>query len=174
MSVQFARRQAEHLIERWTGTKPPVDVEQIAKTLGLPIIETDLGGDVSGLLVSNGEQSCIVVSKDDHPHRQRFTIAHEIGHFWLKHQFEPGEHVHVDRGNFISKRGLRSTAGIDPKEIEANQFAANLLMPAPLLRRAVTALRVANLHDHHVKRLAEDFEVSEQAMTIRLDGLGLL
>ena len=149
-------------------------LNDLAKTLGLPVIYTDLGDDVSGLLVSNGAESCIVVNKDDHPHRRRFTIAHEIGHFCLKHQFEPGEHVHVDRGNFISKRGLRSSAGVDPKEIEANQFAANLLMPALLLRRTITAMHVANLHDHHVKKLADDFKVSEQAMTIRLDGLGLL
>ncbi|OLC99113.1 MAG: hypothetical protein AUH86_03175 [Acidobacteria bacterium 13_1_40CM_4_58_4] len=92
MSVQFARRQAEHLIERWSRLNPPVNVERIARSLGLPVIYGELGDDISGLLVSNAEQSCDVVNEDDPPNRQRFTIAHEIGHFWLKHQFEPGEH----------------------------------------------------------------------------------
>ena len=174
MSVQFARRQAEQLVESLNITTPPVDVKRVAKKLGLPVVLYDLGEDVSGLLISNGELSCIAVRKDDALVRRRFTIAHEIGHFLLQHQFEKGEHVHVDRGNFISKRGLRATAGIDPKEIEANHFAANLLMPATLIRQAISELKRGVLLDQHVQQLAKTFEVSEQAMTIRLDTLGLL
>jgi Zn-dependent peptidase ImmA (M78 family) len=174
MSVQFARRKAEQLIERFNIMTPPVDAKGIAKRLGLPVLSSDLGEDVSGLLISDGDHSCIAVRNNDPVVRQRFTIAHEIGHFLLQHQLEKGEHVHVDRGNFISKRGLRSAAGIDPKEIEANQFAANLLMPAVLLRQAISELRRDVLLDQHVQLLADTFQVSEQAMTIRLDTLGLL
>lgn len=174
MSVQFARRKAEQLVAHLNITFPPVDAKGIAKTLGLPVVASDLGEDVSGLLISDGDDSCIAVRKSDPLVRRRFTIAHEIGHFLLQHQFEKGEHVHVDRGNFISKRGLRSAAGIDPKEIEANHFAANLLMPAVLLRQAISQLGGGVLLDQHVQQLADMFQVSEQAMTIRLDTLGLL
>lgn len=174
MSVQFARRQAEELIETFNINIPPVNVEELAEQLGLSVVHYDLGEDVSGLLISNGDVTCIAVKKDDARVRQRFTIGHEIGHFWLKHQFEPGAHVHVDRGNFISKRGLRSSEGIDPKEIEANQFAANLLMPARMVRQAVNELRKGMLLDQHVQQLAQDFDVSEMAMTIRLQSLGYL
>jgi Zn-dependent peptidase ImmA (M78 family) len=63
---------------------------------------------------------------------------------------------------------------MDAKEIEANQFAACLLMPSRLLRERVTALNTKQLYDSHVTTLAKEFYVSEQAMTIRLTSLRLL
>jgi Zn-dependent peptidase ImmA (M78 family) len=63
---------------------------------------------------------------------------------------------------------------VDPKEIEANQFAASLLMPTKLLEARIKALRTSSLRDSHVTYLASEFEVSEQAMTIRLSTLGHL
>ena len=92
----------------------------------------------------------------------------------LRHQFVSGEHVHVDRGHFISQRGPRSATGVDVKEIEANQFAAALLMPADLINKEMAALGGGALLDWHVSQLASTFEVSEQAMTIRLTKLGFL
>jgi Zn-dependent peptidase ImmA (M78 family) len=107
--------------------------------------------------------------------RKRFTIAHEIGHHILGHQFEAGSHVHVDRGNFISQRGPRASQGVDPKEIEANQFAASLLMPSVWVRAAAAKIQSHGpLVDRHVEELANEFGVSEQAMTIRLTTLRLL
>ena len=175
MSIQSARLQAERFVEGLNITSLPIDVVAVAEQAGLVVVFDNLGSDVSGLLVANTDGACIFVQDTDHPNRQRFTIAHEIGHHTLGHQFEDGGHVHVDRGNFISQRGPRASAGIDPKEIEANQFAASLLMPTFLLRREVAA-RVQNgpVLDHHVTDLAQAFELSEQAMTIRLSALGLL
>jgi Zn-dependent peptidase ImmA (M78 family) len=56
----------------------------------LTIVYLDLGEDVSGLLISKGGSTVIAVQETDSLSRQRFTIAHEIGHFHLRHQFEPG------------------------------------------------------------------------------------
>lgn len=176
MSVQFARNKAEQLLATVGIREAPVEVERIAKRLKLTLLEKALGDEVSGLLITNDHSASICVNRDHPPVRRRFTIAHEIGHFFLGHQFESGEHVHVDQGNYISARGPRSAAGIDAKEIEANQFAASLLMPAELLKREVDRIRLRQpgLLDVHVSALARKFEVSEQAMTIRLDTLGLL
>jgi Zn-dependent peptidase ImmA (M78 family) len=174
MSLRTARYQGEALAEAFGFTKPPVDVEHIARRLGLRVVDFDLGDDISGLLISKGDSTTIAVQEGDHPNRKRFTIAHEIGHFRLRHQFEPGEHVHVDRGHLITPRNSRSSTGIDSKEIEANQFAASLLMPSKLLMRSIKSLKVKSLRDDQVAKLAEDFEVSEQAMTIRLSTLGFL
>lgn len=173
MSVKYARTQAERLAERLGDNSAPVNVEKIAERLGLPIVYAELGAGVSGLLVSDGAEAHICVQKRDPLVRRRFTIAHEIGHHHLRHQFEPGL-VHVDRGHFISERGPRAADGVDPKEIEANQFAACLLMPSRLVREKVSALGGGPLLDHHVSCLARAFKVSEQAMTIRLSTLGLL
>ena len=174
MGVLVARKQAEALVARNRIANPPVDVKKIAESLGLRVILEDLGTDVSGLLVSKRNAAYVCVHKADAPHRRRFTIAHEVGHFVLGHQLESGEHVHVDKGHFISHRGPRASKGIDPKEIEANQFAASLLMPASLLRKSVARLGTQPVLDQHVAQLAKKFGVSEQAMTIRLTAMKLL
>ncbi len=175
MSVQSAKAEVETLIERLGITAPPVNIEAIAKRLGLTVVYEDLGPDVSGLLVSKGNDAYVFIQRSDHAHRRRFSIAHEVAHFVLRHQFDGGRHVHVDRGHFISQRGPRASAGIDPKEIEANQFAACLLMPSKLIRDSVRATAgEMPLLDHHVSSLAREYEVSDQAMTIRLTTLGLL
>jgi Zn-dependent peptidase ImmA (M78 family) len=174
MSLRAARSQGEALAEAFGFRKPPVDVNAVAKALGLEVVRLDLGENVSGLLISKGKSTVIAVQENDPPNRQRFTIAHEIAHFHLRHQFEPGEHVHVDRGHLITPRNSRSSTGVDSKEIEANQFAACLLMPSKLVHDRIKALRVKSLCDDHVEKLAGEFKVSEQAMTIRLSTLGFL
>jgi Zn-dependent peptidase ImmA (M78 family) len=80
----------------------------------------------------------------------------------------------VDRGHLITPRNSRSSTGVDTKEIEANQFAACLLMPSKLVLERIKALKVKSLCDDHVEKLAGEFKVSEQAMTIRLSTLGFL
>jgi hypothetical protein len=170
--TQTARKTAEALVERFGIRTPPVDVSHIAKQLGLQIVYNELGEDVSGLLVSRGGTATICVRESDPLVRQRFTIAHEVGHFALKHQ-EHGEHVHVDEGWKVTARSHNKTAGFHPIEVEANQFAATLLMPSGLLRRRVASYGVGKLDEHHVSELAREFKVSEQAMTIRLATLGL-
>ena len=173
MRLHFVRQQAEALAERGGRAKPPIDVDSIAEMLGLPVTLENLGPAVSGLLVNNGAQAYICVQEEDAETRRRFTVAHEIGHYLLGHQFRGGEHVHVDKGNYISQRGPRSSAGVDPMEIEANQFAASLLMPSQLLQQHAAGYG-RTLLDSDVSALAETFNVSEQAMTIRLSALGLL
>jgi Zn-dependent peptidase ImmA (M78 family) len=174
MSAFAARTAAERLISRVGVNAAPVDVYTIAAELGLSVVSEDLGSDVSALLVTDGKSSIIGVHERHAATRQRFSIAHEIGHFVLRHQFQPGEHVHVDRGRFVSERGLTASAGVDPKEIEANQFAASLLMPAKLVRARAARLGKGPLLEDEVRQLAREFEVSEQAMTIRLTNLGLI
>lgn len=174
MSIQSARRQAELLVTTLGITEAPVNVEEVAKHLGLRVISMELEDDVSGLLITKPEMSCIVIRKNDAVQRQRFSIAHEIGHFVLRHQFESGEHVHVDRGYRVSHRDQRSSSGTDAKEIEANQFAASLLMPSWIVMENIKSLSSDDLNDEHVTNLARKFRVSEQAMTIRLSVLGRL
>lgn len=174
MSVQTAIAQADHLIKQFQCSGPRIDVERIAIGLRLSVVRANLGHDVSGLLVTNKGTSFVCIHEDHHPKRQRFTIAHEIGHHVLRHQFQSGDHVHVDLGYFISQRGPRASTGLDPKEVEANQFAAALLMPEGLVRREVAALAGKKpLLDSHVEQLVTLFDVSEQAMTIRLSNLGI-
>lgn len=174
MSIVRIRNRADQLLERLAVQSFPVNVHRIAQQLGIRIVQANLGHGVSGLLINRSGTPVICVQESDPRTRKRFTIAHEIGHHYLGHQFEMGEHVHVDRGNLISFRSPRSTEGIDPKEIEANQFAASLLMPAAMLKTRALQITEGPLVDVHLSRLAEEFAVSEQAMIIRLMALELL
>ena len=174
MSASTARSAAEKLLDRLGIVSVPVDVEFIAKKLGVEIVSEDLGPDVSGLLVTRGRTSTIGVHERHAPVRRRFTIAHELGHFVLRHQFQPGEHVHVDRDRVVSERSPRASSGVDPKEIEANQFAAALLMPAKFVRMRAARFGSGPLLDDEISALAREFKVSDQAMTIRLTVLGLI
>lgn len=174
MSAIVARRRADLLINSLALEGLAVDVRRIARHLGARVLEMKLD-DVSGMFISRpSSPPCIVVNEMHHEVRKRFTIAHEIGHLYLRHQDQHGPHVHVDRGNFISFRNKRSEAGTDAIEIEANQFAAVLLMPTALVRHEATKLGAHRLMDDQVEDLAHRFRVSLQAMTIRLNALGLL
>ena len=105
--------------------------------------------------------------------RQRFTIAHEIGHFLL----HTDEDVHIDEKRPIGRRDDLSGQAVDACEIEANQFAAELLMPESLVREFVR-----NLGSNHpetsvedaIEELARTFRVSQLAMTYRLTNLRIV
>jgi Zn-dependent peptidase ImmA (M78 family) len=82
--------------------------------------------------------------------------------------------VHVDHGILISQRGPMASTGTDAKEREANNFAGSLLMPAAMVRANIAKLNTEQLYDRHITQLAGEFEVSEQAMMVRLNILKIL
>ncbi|MGE0774741.1 MAG: ImmA/IrrE family metallo-endopeptidase, partial [Sphingomonadaceae bacterium] len=77
--------------------------------------------------------------------------------------------VHVDKG--ILKRDPLSSAGKDYKEIAANAFAAELLMPRALISAAVPRDFDVLSDDDEVQRIADRFQVSPAALNIRLINL---
>jgi len=127
--------------------------------------------DISGFLLRNsGGQAIIGVNTLHHPNRQRFTIAHEIGHCVLNHQSE----LHIDRA-VVKLRDHASNKGEDPDEVEANGFAAELLMPAEFLSDDLRKLTLTDLlDDRKMQQIAKKYQVSVQAMTNRLVSLGYL
>ena len=171
MTLQHARTRAEQIADDLHIAKPAVRVEEVAVSLGLTVLYQVLPDDISGMLVSRGSAGCIVVQVKDPEPRQRFTIAHEIGHHCLKHQFEPGAHLHIDRGFTISFR--TRFANIDRREAEANEFAATLLMPARLVRQAVSDLQTKSLDEVHLDLMAQQFQVSVATLMLRLTLLGI-
>jgi Zn-dependent peptidase ImmA (M78 family) len=177
MNIRFARAEAENLIEKFEITKDdlPINIKMIAKRLGLNVVEKILDSDVSGLLVSHKRidgASFIFVNEKDSPVRRRFTISHEIGHFVLRHKFD-NENVHIDRGFHAIPRLSSAVSGVDEREVEANQFAASLLMPANFVNEIIQEVGLP-LTENKISDIAKLFKVSEQAMTIRLTTLNLL
>lgn len=159
------------LLEKHSVTEPPVPVERIAKAEGLPIIETAYGGDVSGALIRANGVVGIAVNATHHPNRRRFTVAHELAHFRLKHEGE-----HVDRDFTVLRRDGKSSEANDSLEIEANAYAACLLMPRDFLLRD---LRLNfngefDFSEEHLAAIARRYRVSTTALNYRLINLGLL
>jgi Zn-dependent peptidase ImmA (M78 family) len=148
-----------------------VDITALARRHGADVVVEALGSDVAGMLVREQNRVVIGVNGSDPETRQRFTVAHEIGHL-LMHRGRP---LLVDAVR-INLRDSRSSMATDGEEIEANSFAAELLMPRDLV--LLQFRQAANAGTRSYERLAEDlaegFGVSRQAMEYRLANLGLL
>jgi Zn-dependent peptidase ImmA (M78 family) len=180
MQTRTPRQQIEDIVDGLLAeigiTSPPVPVEVLARTKGLPIVEQAMDTDISGALVSLGGQSHgIAVNAAHAPVRKRFTVAHELAHYLLGHL--PNED-HLDWGFTIIRRDGRSSEANDLKEIEANFFAASLLMPKNMLRADVEAKRgfhgEVTIDEAEIITLAKRYGVSKLAMHYRLMNVGLM
>lgn len=165
--IEF-ERLAESLLLKCDITEPSVPVEKIANHLGLSIEYAEFGTSVSGVLVMSGQSGTIGINKNEPRVRQRFSIAHEIGHYWFHRD---SSDVFIDDNFNIQFRDVRSSTGEARHEIQANMFAACLLMPASLLRKEVERGHIELADDEQLKKLAGLFEVSVAAMTYRVTGL---
>lgn len=106
----------------------PVKVGELASSLGLKVVISELPAGVSGKLTcepKGSDQWVIRVNRHEHRNRQRFTIAHEIAHFVL-HRTE------ID-GELTDDTFYRSGLS-EKREFEANRLAAEILMPWHLIR----------------------------------------
>ncbi|CAN5608736.1 ImmA/IrrE family metallo-endopeptidase [soil metagenome] len=166
--------RVEELLAKHSVTGPAVDVEALAISEGLPVIEHPFPGDVSGALIRSEVGSAIAVNGSQHVNRIRFTIAHELAHFLLEHTGDNEDHVDWDFS--IIRRDTRSSTASDVREIEANMFAANVLMPRSFLDKDIALLVGADgkvqLPEERTKILAARYRVSETAMSFRLINLG--
>jgi Zn-dependent peptidase ImmA (M78 family) len=168
--IQVAEKKAKELIAKFMITEPPVPVLEIAIGLGLDVIGYDLGDDISGTLVIENGKGFIGYNPSHTKKRQRFTIGHEIGHFWL-HYAE--NHLFVDKDFLVKYRSANSYTHKELiQEQQANAFSAALLMPEDFILeelKKVPALSEGEL----IETLAKVFDVSVPAMTFRLNNLNL-
>jgi Zn-dependent peptidase ImmA (M78 family) len=158
--MSFAQRQdsralpseivAQHLV------KAPIDVVEIISALSLRL-DYEPMGELAGKIQKNGESYKITVNSSDSPRRQRFTIAHEIGHYIL-HRDMIGDGI-TDDAMYRSSLGSFF-------ETQANQYAAFVLMPPNLVRAAW------NEGIKSFAGLATHFDVSQQAAEFRVKNLG--
>lgn len=146
------------------GGTIPVDPVRAARTYGLEIfvveMEKMVSASPSGILAEHDGRWVVYINNSDSINRQRFTVAHELGHFLLHKgkqfvdEFSAGETFYRD--------------GEDThEEKEANYFAACFLMPEKLVEQVWQISK-------DPKDAANKFKVSEVSMTYRLRKLGLI
>ncbi|GAA3797014.1 ImmA/IrrE family metallo-endopeptidase [Streptomyces phyllanthi] len=160
---------ARELLARFGIDEPPVDPRLLAEKLNVLVVHQEMKDDVSGMLLRREEQQVIGVNQNHAPKRQRFTVAHELGHLLL-HRGRP---LILDAQTRVNLRNTVSSMATDREEIEANRFAAALLAPETMVRREVKRLRFHTVEDL-VEQLAERFDMSQTAMNYRLMNLGII
>lgn len=125
------------------------------------VYTVEMAPDVSGALVGQrGQDPEVYLNERDSPNRQRFTCAHEIGHY--RKRVADGAAVF----SYVDRRDDLASEGTDLDEVYANQFAAALLMPAELVKHMWRGEKDPTI-------LAYRFSVSVDAMTYRLKNLNL-
>lgn len=171
LAIRKAKESARGVLSSQTHREvgTPVDVRAVADSMGIKVTEEIFPTNkVSGFLKQLPEGKVLVVVNKKHPEeRKRFTIAHEIGHFAL-HALES---LHVDDALTAQPayfRDAESSKATKLKEIEANQFAAELLMPSDEIQGfAMEKIRMGKSVDEAVEELAKQYKVSMVAMAIK-------
>lgn len=168
-STAIARKIREALAKTNTES-PPVDVEEIARNCGISIVRDQLEDDISGFIVRKKDQIYIGINSSHPANRQRFSIAHELGHYFL--HLTQSNDFFVDR-NAAYFRNQKSGQGTISQEIAANTFAAELLMPQRMIEQELSR-HEGELDDIEIYKLSNQFRVSDQAMRYRLANLGVI
>jgi len=172
--MRIRRKRVKAIVSRLLRdeeiSEPPVPVDQVARHLGLHVRHVPFEGEISGSIIRRGEDVLVGVNSVHHENRQRFTLAHEIGHFLL----HKGDRVILDRSFRVNLRDTNENNIEDPEEVEANLFAAELLMPEKFLVDSLRNKKIDIEEDDMIETLANNYKVSPQAMTYRLVNLGFL
>ena len=153
--IGFVRNQTRNLLKRFKKKfgrhiDYEVPIIDIAEYLGFQVTCLDSMSDHhSAIIYPDGR--LIGLNKSHHPHRQRFSLGHELGHYLLKH---PPEFELPPEEAKICNR-------------EADEFSGELLVPLESLKRALNTTNT-------ISELAHLFNVSQEVLTIRILNQNLL
>lgn len=159
----------EVLAKYWGNRSYPVNPFQIAEMAGIVVDECNLAKEsLSGIYLpaKNGKPPIIKINKSDSMVRKRFTLSHELGHHFLKH----GARNRIDNTDMVFKDDNSSFSVIgDAIEMQANSFAAQLLMPVEFLNYIMFDLKITDSI-----RIAKMLNVSQPALHYRSKNLGII
>jgi len=161
VNYKKAKEKALEILERFGFDSPPVDPVVVAHELGINVRFVKFNHEnkkISGFFYAKRNE--IFVNEEEDIYRQVFTIAHELGHKLLHDEWLKTNDYQV------LWRDASLYDADDPKEKEANCFAANLLVPKAMLKQYY---QVAN-----VEELSVLFGVSRQVITFRLKNEGFV
>lgn len=152
-----------------TGLKryPDTPLTEIVKKCGLKVFKYDFGPDsrqVMGAIDFRGKKPVIYLNRYNHPNNQKFTLAHELGHYLLGHQ-SGNVQFRIDFESDIYPKSPE----IRQQELEANYFAGAILMPKDLITAKLGRSDMDEpVQDKDIEKLATYFRVSESAVRTRI------
>jgi len=134
--LRMAKQRAEQILREEGLNTVPVDILKLAQSRDIAVqAKPDTMAGVSGMLLRHGDTFGILYAIHIRSEGfQRFSIAHELGHYFLDghiDQILPKDGTHESRAGFVLA---------DPYEMEADHFAAGLLMPADIFRKELRRL----------------------------------
>lgn len=168
----------EKLIREYRAS-PPVQVAALIENMGLGLERAALPKDISGHIKREPDGSYVIrVNEGEHDYRQRFTMAHELGHYVLHRSIlERTGGINDNTMYRADKSAPAYNADINEiHERQANSFAANLLMPDEAVRAKWMELSEQSNHPEHWVTLTDMhrfFQVSPSAMRWKCKNMDL-
>ena len=156
--------KAREILDSHWGKNTPVNLKRLAKRMNITLEYMPLKDELSGMSFIEDGRAYIGVNSLHSINRQRFTIAHEIGHHVL-HEKLLRTGTHVD--TIILRRDHLSAKGTDSAEVQANAFASELLVPNYLLESKLPS-GADMQNDELLQRLANEMKISSTALHYRL------
>lgn len=137
----------------------PIDVFSLAQMIpALTLMFYPLGNNISGACIKSHSSSLIAINSGMSLGRQRFSLAHELYHYYFDH----------DTTSTVCSSAIGTG---NTKEKRADQFASYFLIPSAALYELITSLKKdqnRKLNINEIIRLEQYFGVSHQAMLVRL------
>jgi Zn-dependent peptidase ImmA (M78 family) len=137
----------------------PIDIFSLIQNIEkMTLVLYPLGEHISGICIRNEHSSLIAVNSSMSEGRQRFSLAHELYHYYFD----------KENRSIICKKIIDSK---DPKEQEADRFASFLLMPQTALHETIEAIfkgKERDLTFQEIVRIEQKYKVSRHALLYRL------
>jgi Zn-dependent peptidase ImmA (M78 family) len=155
----YIREMARKLVKDSGQSFLPIDLQKICSFMGFQYVEVpNFPKGLMALLYENNGVKYAAVNKDDHIHRRRFSLAHEFGHWKLGHA-RGYTYSEVTIDNPPDPEAYKKNSRNE--EMEANEFAGELLVPLAHLNREMKTVQ-------DIGELSERFNVSKEVITIRM------
>ena len=135
---------------------PPVNIQRLLELLDVKLMYEDFE-QLNGIALKSPKSKLIVVNKNLPETRMRFTIAHELGHIIMPHRKK--YYLCVPGKNRLMERS-------------ANKFAAEILMPQPMVKYLWNKFK--HNPEHRIEAMAHALKVSKAALFPRLRELGFI
>ena len=155
--IGFSREVARKLLKNNGINKAPVDLKVILHSKGYTYLEVDSFLDnIDAIFINKDGRIYAAVNATHHIHRQRFSLAHELGHILLQHDITHYKsNISID--NPPTEKAHPEVESLF--EVEANTFAGELLVPLDMLKMEFKKTR-------DVQALSNIFMVSKEVISI--------